>query len=73
MTLANNQIEIRVNGERKEVASELSVYQLLKALGVLPERVAIEMNKTIVSKRDWTSTGVAAGAEIEIVQFVGGG
>jgi thiamine biosynthesis protein ThiS len=46
---------------------------LLQTLGIKPDRVAVELNRTIVKQRDWASTGVEAGAQVEIVHFVGGG
>jgi thiamine biosynthesis protein ThiS len=35
--------------------------------------VAIELNRAIVKRELWSDAIVADGAEIEIVQFVGGG
>jgi len=51
----------------------LNVASLLTALGIEGDRVAVELNRTIVPKREWSATPVAAGASLEIVQFVGGG
>lgn len=66
-------IAISVNGETRQVGAELTIHQLLSELGVPAERVAIELDKRIVSKRDWETTKLHPGARIEIVQFVGGG
>jgi len=66
-------IEITVNGRSTTIARGLSVLDLLQALDIKPDRVAVELNRTIVKQRDWTSTGVEPGAEVEIVHFVGGG
>jgi sulfur carrier protein len=71
--IAAREISVTVNGERKSVPSDLTVSGLLRALGVAADRVAVEMNKSIVRQRDWDKTPVANGAEFEIVQFVGGG
>jgi thiamine biosynthesis protein ThiS len=65
--------EISVNGERKRVPVPLSVADLLTHLGVSADRVAIELNREIVRKRDWQATQVSVGAQVEIVEFVGGG
>lgn len=73
MSSPRQHFEIHVNGEPKKVVGDLSVHELLEQLGLRPDRVAIEMNRKIVNRRDWLSTGVEAGAQIEIVQFVGGG
>lgn len=66
-------ISVLVNGECKELPPDQSVADLLRSLNVPYDRVAIELNKAIVRKRDWENTPVAAGAQIEIVEFVGGG
>lgn len=66
-------IGISINGERREVPSECCVASLLEWLQVPQDRVAVELNKSIVRKRDWGKAAVLRGAQIEIVQFVGGG
>lgn len=66
-------IDVVINGEPRQVASGRSVEQLLEDLGIAPERVAVELNRAIVRKRDWPAEIVAAGSQIEIVEFVGGG
>jgi thiamine biosynthesis protein ThiS len=66
-------ISVHINGETRQVPSGQSVAALLDWLEVVSERVAIELNKSIVRKRDWDTTTVANGAQVEIVEFVGGG
>ena len=64
---------IQVNGELQEVAAGATLADVVAQLGLPPERLAIELNRVIVKRELWMSTRVTAGAEIEIVQFVGGG
>ena len=66
-------MEVIVNGEPKSVRCGLSVTALLRTLEVPLDRVAVELNKSIVRKRNWEETPVPPGSQIEIVQFVGGG
>jgi thiamine biosynthesis protein ThiS len=66
-------IEISVNGERRQIPEGLSVLELLRALEVPPDRVAVELNRQIVRQPAWKATVVSPGAQVEIVQFVGGG
>jgi thiamine biosynthesis protein ThiS len=66
-------LEILLNGEPKHVPAGLTVATLLRHLDLPPERVAVELNRAIVRQPAWDSTQVEAGAQIEIVQFVGGG
>jgi len=66
-------IEILVNGETRAVPEGLNVAELLRHLEIDGSRVAVELNRQIVRRRDWESTQVGAGAAVEVVQFVGGG
>jgi sulfur carrier protein len=66
-------VEIFVNGERLQVPSGCSVAEMLEHLKISSDRVAVELNKTLVRKRDWAATSVSGGAHVEVVEFVGGG
>ena len=66
-------IEIVLNGEPRNVPAGLNVRELLYALELQADRVAVEMQRQIVRQRDWDSTIVPAGAHLEVVMFVGGG
>jgi thiamine biosynthesis protein ThiS len=66
-------LHVIVNGETREITPGQSVSGLLQSLNIPSDRVAVELNKAIVRKRDWGSTLVAPDSQIEIVEFVGGG
>jgi thiamine biosynthesis protein ThiS len=66
-------IRVYVNGEAHQLQARQTVAALLATLQIPAERVAIELNKSIVRKREWDSTLVSDGAQVEIVEFVGGG
>lgn len=66
-------ISVTVNGETRDIPPDQSVAALLCFLSVPADRVAVELNRVIVRKRDWEYTIVPQGAKIEIVEFVGGG
>ena len=66
-------IHVAVNGETKTIPAGLSVLKLLRLLEIDPERVAVELDREIVRQPLWESTEVGPGAQLEIVQFVGGG
>ena len=65
--------EVTVNGERRFFAADATLIDVIHGLSLEPDRVAVELNRAIVKREAWTVTGFDAGAEIEIVQFVGGG
>ena len=64
---------ITLNGEARSFAAGTTLYELIQALNLEPERVAIELNRAIVRRDLWAATVVESGAEIEVVMFVGGG
>lgn len=67
------EIEIVLNGEKTRVPAGLTVEGLLRHLELDVERVAVELERVIVRKPEWTNAAVESGAEVEIVHFVGGG
>jgi len=67
-------VRIEINGEQREFSeSSLSLDNLINELSLAPQRIAVEVNKTIVRRRDWSTTPLKDGDQIEIVHFVGGG
>ena len=64
---------ITINGERRAVDPGATLLDVIRSLGLEPERVAVELDREIVKRERWAETKVAGAAEIEIVQFVGGG
>jgi sulfur carrier protein len=66
-------MNIRVNGEDKEIADGLSLARLLEELQIRAGRVVVELNRNIVSRETHPSTLLKEGDALEIVHFVGGG
>jgi thiamine biosynthesis protein ThiS len=69
----SQQNRVTINGESHIFSSETTLEEVVRGLGLEPERVAIELDRGIVRRSLWSTTTFASGAEIEIVQFVGGG
>ena len=67
-------MRIQINGEQRDFPqTSLSLAELIGALSLAPQRIAVEVNKTIVRRSDWEKTRINDGDQIEIVHFVGGG
>jgi sulfur carrier protein len=66
-------MHITLNGEKKEVPGELTVFGLLDFLQIQHQRVAVELNQEIVKKERYDSTAVKEGDSLEVVSFMGGG
>jgi len=62
-----------VNGQQHEGTGPLTVEQLLKDLGTVPERVAVMVNDRIIHRTARGETLVKDQDRIEILTFVGGG
>jgi thiamine biosynthesis protein ThiS len=66
-------MEIMVNGEPQTAPEGQTILGLLRQLELEPARVAVELDRRIVKQPHWPETVLRAGAQLEIVQFVGGG
>ncbi len=66
-------ITVRLNGEKQDLESPLTVLALLDHLKIDPRVVAVEHNRAVVKRARYAETTIDDGAEIEIVAFVGGG
>ena len=66
-------MRIVVNGQDQEVPDQLTLGGLIHHLALAPERLAVELNREVVRRANWTQTMLAEGDRIEIVHFVGGG
>jgi len=66
-------VEVRLNGELREVPAGLTLTALLEWLGLPRDRVAVERNLEIVPKSGWDATPIQSGDRLEVVHLVGGG
>jgi thiamine biosynthesis protein ThiS len=66
-------IKLRINGAVRDFDAPLSLAGLIEELGMKADRVAVELNRTIVPRDQWAGTSLGEGDQLEIVQFVGGG
>jgi len=66
-------MKIVLNGEGAEVDKDTSLSKLIEAYRLRPERIAVEVNRQIVSRDKFASLSLHEGDEIEIVHMVGGG
>jgi sulfur carrier protein len=71
--LVEQSITILVNGQPRAATREMSLLDLLQRLDLDPRLVVVEHNREIVRRPALADTALAAGDEIELVHFVGGG
>lgn len=66
-------MDIHVNGQPRSVEAGTTITQLLASMGYAGKRVAVEVNRDIVTRSAHATHAVQAGDEIEIVHAIGGG
>jgi sulfur carrier protein len=66
-------MQVKLNGEIREIPDGATVAALLTHLGVKAPRVAVEVNEAVVTKDRYDTHALRAGDAVEIVAFVGGG
>lgn len=66
-------MQIFVNGEPRTIGGSTSVDDLLRLLAIPAERVAVEINETVVARDTFATHRLTGGDRVEIVHFVGGG
>ncbi len=63
---------MRINGVDENYSSEI-LEDLLKEMNYDSQRVAVELNKVVIPRADFSKTRLNKDDVLEIVHFVGGG
>ena len=66
-------IKIKINGKIKTIIDKLTLYELINDLKIPIAKVAIELNKEIINKKETKKIKLENNDVIEIVHFIGGG
>lgn len=66
-------MELTVNGKKERFDGVGTAAELVGALGIRRERVAVMVNGDVVRRADLDSTPVKDGDTVEIITMVGGG
>jgi sulfur carrier protein len=69
-------MKLQINGQQRtftEAPTPFTLTGLVEALGMRPERVAVELNRNVVPRDQWGQTFLSDGDRLEVVHFVGGG
>ncbi len=72
----NASLCIMLNGEQRELAdvsAGVTLTELVAALGLKADRIAVELNGDIARRSGWNDLTVTDGDRLEVVHFVGGG
>jgi len=68
-----NVAKIQLNGNTYEVSSGTNLDELLNKLKIKKNKVAIEVNGSIIERKKYSNLILNKDDKVEIVQFIGGG
>ncbi len=66
-------MEVQVNGQTRTLANTCTVARLLEELNLSQQPCAVEINASVVPKREHGERALREGDTVEIVTLVGGG
>lgn len=66
-------IEIQLNGKPYSLSEGVNIDSLLEELSIPKGKVAIELNRKVIHKENYTKTVLKNNDQVEIVTFIGGG
>jgi thiamine biosynthesis protein ThiS len=66
-------MRVYVNGESRELSGAPSLAELIAQLDLPVARIAVELNREVVRRSEWSGTMLKDEDRIEVVHFVGGG
>jgi thiamine biosynthesis protein ThiS len=66
-------VQIIINGEQRHVPDQLTIEGLILHLSLPADRLAVERNREVVRRPQWSETSLEKDDRIEIIHFVGGG
>jgi sulfur carrier protein len=72
----SSDLNLLINGRNRTfvgLSAGIPLSELLEALELKADRIAVEVNGDIAPRTQWSFLTVAEGDKIEIVPFVGGG
>jgi sulfur carrier protein len=69
-------LTVQLNGQPRTfsgLSQPTDLASVINSLALQADRIAVELNGTIVPRQAWAATPITEGDRLEIVHFVGGG
>ena len=66
-------IKINLNGKTLFLGKDTSLFKVIKKTKLQPNKIAIELNRKIINKKNMSKLFLKNKDKIEIVHFIGGG
>jgi len=68
-----NKVKIKINGKKCLIDRKMTLKKVITRFKIPLDKVAIELNESIIDKRKINKTNLKNNDKIEIVHFIGGG
>ena len=65
--------DIMLNGAPHQVAPGATLADLIEALALSDQALALAVNRNVVPRQQWRERGVQQGDQVEVVRAIGGG
>jgi sulfur carrier protein len=65
--------DIILNGAPHQVAPDATLADLIEALALSNQALALAVNRHVVPRQQWRERGVQPGDQVEVVRAIGGG
>lgn len=66
-------IGIELNGEPRQVGADECIQDLIDALSLTHQALAIAVNREVVPRAQWRERRLVVGDKVDIVRAIGGG
>ena len=66
-------IKINLNGKTLFLSKDTSLFKVIKKTKLQPNKIAIELNRKIINKKNMNKIFLKNKDKVEIVHFIGGG
>ncbi len=65
--------DIILNGAPHQVAPDATLADLIEALALSNQALALAVNRNVVPRQQWRERGVQPGDQVDLVRAIGGG
>ena len=62
-----------INGKKMTFSENINLLELLSILNLTNSKIAIELNRLIISRSEYKNTKLINGDKLEIIKAIGGG
>ncbi len=66
-------MNIRVNGEQREMPEDCTVFELIEEIGLHPNAAVVEHNRQALLRKEFETTKLQDGDQLEVFRISAGG